>query len=132
MGDAEQFAQTAIRPHPRRLLFTSLLLLPVGSRTSVTAGTRRRACEYAAGALRGAVRGSPGSRTSLSMTGRYNKQARPQRAQGMQSMLSEADRHKAADILMTAEKERKQAVQLSKTWPDIQIEDSYAISTEVA
>jgi 2-oxo-hept-3-ene-1,7-dioate hydratase len=47
-------------------------------------------------------------------------------------MLSDADRKKAADILMAAEKERKQAVQLSKTWPDIAIEDSYAISTEVA
>ena len=46
-------------------------------------------------------------------------------------MLSDADRKKAADILMGAEKERKQAVQLSKTWPDITIEDSYAISTEV-
>jgi len=45
-------------------------------------------------------------------------------------MLSEADRKKAADILMAAQKERKQAVQLSKTWPDITIEDSYAISTE--
>src|ERR671925_1836722 len=48
------------------------------------------------------------------------------------SMLSDADRKKAADILMSAEKERKQAVQLSTTWPDIAIEDSYAISTEVA
>src|SRR5437763_7498093 len=47
-------------------------------------------------------------------------------------MLSDSDRKKAADILMTAEKERKQAVQLSKTWPDIAIEDAYAISTEVA
>src|SRR5262245_45363437 len=47
-------------------------------------------------------------------------------------MLSDADRRKAADILMNAEKERKQAVQLSTTWPNIQIEDSYAISTEVA
>ena len=47
-------------------------------------------------------------------------------------MMSEADRNKAADILMTAEKERKQAVQLSKTWPDITMEDAYAISTEVA
>src|ERR1700736_3772681 len=47
-------------------------------------------------------------------------------------MLSEADRKKAADILMAAEKERKQAVQLSKTWPDITLDDSYAISTEVA
>jgi 2-oxo-hept-3-ene-1,7-dioate hydratase len=47
-------------------------------------------------------------------------------------MLSDAERNKAADILMTAERERKQAVQLSKTWPDITIEDAYAISTEVA
>jgi 2-oxo-hept-3-ene-1,7-dioate hydratase len=47
-------------------------------------------------------------------------------------MLSEADRNKAADILMTATQERKQAVQLSKTFPDIALEDSYAISTEVA
>ena len=47
-------------------------------------------------------------------------------------MLSEAERNKAADILMKAEKERKQAVQLTKTFPDITIEDSYAISTVVA
>jgi 2-oxo-hept-3-ene-1,7-dioate hydratase len=47
-------------------------------------------------------------------------------------MLSDADRKKAADILMNAEKERKQAIQLTKTWPDITIEDSYAISSEVA
>src|SRR3984957_17136616 len=47
-------------------------------------------------------------------------------------MMSDADRSKAADILINAEKERKQAVQLSKTWPDIPIEDSYAISSEVA
>ena len=47
-------------------------------------------------------------------------------------MLSDSDRKKAADILMSAEKDRKQAVQLSKTWPDISIEDAYAISTEVA
>src|SRR3974390_2070155 len=47
-------------------------------------------------------------------------------------MLSDADRKKAADILMTAEKERKQAAQLSKTWPQITIGDSYAISREVA
>src|SRR5712691_2859436 len=46
-------------------------------------------------------------------------------------MLSDADRNKAADILMNAEKTRKQAVQLSTTWPDITIEDAYAISTEV-
>jgi 2-oxo-hept-3-ene-1,7-dioate hydratase len=47
-------------------------------------------------------------------------------------MMSQADRTKAADILMSAAKERKQAVQLSKTWPGITIEDAYAISTEVA
>ena len=47
-------------------------------------------------------------------------------------MMSDADRKKAADILIAAEHERKQAVQLSKTWPDIVIEDSYAISSEVA
>src|ERR1700731_2599400 len=33
---------------------------------------------------------------------------------------------------MAAEKTRKQAAQLSKTWPDITMEDAYAISTEVA
>src|SRR4030088_2903258 len=47
-------------------------------------------------------------------------------------MLSSADRSKAADILMNAQKERKQAVQLHVTFPGITIEDSYAISTEVA
>ena len=47
-------------------------------------------------------------------------------------MMSEADRNKAADILIAAEKERKQAVQLSKTWPGITMEDAYAISTAVA
>jgi len=47
-------------------------------------------------------------------------------------MLSNAIRQQAADILMTAARERKQAVQLSKTWPEITIEDAYAISTEVA
>ena len=47
-------------------------------------------------------------------------------------MLSETDRRKAADILMAAQKERKQATQLHITFPGITIEDSYAISTEVA
>jgi 2-oxo-hept-3-ene-1,7-dioate hydratase len=47
-------------------------------------------------------------------------------------MLSDAERKKAATILLTAEKERQQAVQLSTTWPHITIEDAYAISTEVA
>src|SRR5499427_11155000 len=47
-------------------------------------------------------------------------------------MMSDADRKKAADILVAAEKDRKQAVQLSKTWPGITMEDAYAISSEVA
>jgi 2-oxo-hept-3-ene-1,7-dioate hydratase len=47
-------------------------------------------------------------------------------------MMTDADRNKAADILMNAEKTRKQAVQLSKTWPDITLDDAYAISTVVA
>src|SRR6266849_3637905 len=51
---------------------------------------------------------------------------------GRTPMLSDADRNKAADILMNAEKERKQAVQLTKTFPSITIDDSYAISSIVA
>src|SRR6202047_5070442 len=47
-------------------------------------------------------------------------------------MLSDAIRRQAADILLAAARGRKQAGQLSKTWPDITIEDAYAISTEVA
>ena len=47
-------------------------------------------------------------------------------------MMSQAERRQAADILLAAEQERKQAVQLSKTWPAITMEDAYAISTEVA
>ena len=46
-------------------------------------------------------------------------------------MLSEADRRKAADILLEAEKVRKPALQLSKTFPDITIEDAYAIQSLV-
>ncbi len=46
-------------------------------------------------------------------------------------MLSDADRQKAADILMRAAKDRKQATQLSVTFPSITIEDSYAVSAEV-
>jgi hypothetical protein len=40
-------------------------------------------------------------------------------------------RSQEPDILLAAAKDRKQAVQLSKTWPGITIEDAYAISTEV-
>jgi 2-oxo-hept-3-ene-1,7-dioate hydratase len=46
--------------------------------------------------------------------------------------LSEADRKKAVETLLNAEKTRKQAVQLSTTYPNITIEDAYAISTAVA
>src|SRR5579883_936823 len=56
----------------------------------------------------------------------------PELLRGPDIMLSNAIRKQAADILMTAARERKQAVQLSKTWPEITLEDAYAISTEVA
>lgn len=46
-------------------------------------------------------------------------------------MLSDADRRKAAESLINAEKERKPVIQLSKTWPDINIEDAYAIQSLV-
>jgi 2-oxo-hept-3-ene-1,7-dioate hydratase len=46
-------------------------------------------------------------------------------------MLSDADRRKAADILLAAEECRTPALQLTKTFADIQIEDSYAISSLV-
>ena len=46
--------------------------------------------------------------------------------------LSEAERKKCVEILLNAEREKKQAVQLSVTYPHITIEDSYAISTAVA
>lgn len=42
-------------------------------------------------------------------------------------MLSAAERQKAAEILLDAEKVKKPALQLSKTFPNIEIEDSYAI-----
>jgi 2-oxo-hept-3-ene-1,7-dioate hydratase len=42
-------------------------------------------------------------------------------------MMTEADRKKAAQLLLTAERERKPVLQLSKTWPDITFEDAYAI-----
>src|SRR5258705_13184260 len=46
--------------------------------------------------------------------------------------LSEAERKKCVETLLNAEKEKKQAVQLSVTYPHITIEDAYAISTAVA
>jgi 2-oxo-hept-3-ene-1,7-dioate hydratase len=42
-------------------------------------------------------------------------------------MIADADRKKAADSLLLAEKERKPVVQISKTWPEVTIEDAYAI-----
>jgi 2-oxo-hept-3-ene-1,7-dioate hydratase len=44
-------------------------------------------------------------------------------------MLSTEERLKAVEILMNAERERKQATLLTDTFPNIEIEDSYAIST---
>jgi 2-keto-4-pentenoate hydratase len=46
-------------------------------------------------------------------------------------MLSDADRKKAAQLLLTAERDRKPMVQLSSTWPSITFEDAYAIQNEV-
>jgi 2-oxo-hept-3-ene-1,7-dioate hydratase len=46
-------------------------------------------------------------------------------------MLSDAERKQCADILMNAQKERKQATPFSQTHPNITIEDSYAISADV-
>lgn len=42
-------------------------------------------------------------------------------------MLSIDDRNIAARSLIAAERERKPIVQISKTWPDVTIEDAYAI-----
>ena len=46
-------------------------------------------------------------------------------------MLSAAIRKKAAKALIEADNTKTPMVQLSKTWPDITIEDSYAIQSEV-
>jgi 2-oxo-hept-3-ene-1,7-dioate hydratase len=46
-------------------------------------------------------------------------------------MLSESDRAKAVDLLLAAEAARAPAVQLSTTFPDITIDDSYAIQSAV-
>ena len=43
--------------------------------------------------------------------------------------LSESDIAKAAEALLQAEKDRKPMVQLSKTWPDITIDDAYAVQS---
>jgi 2-oxo-hept-3-ene-1,7-dioate hydratase len=46
-------------------------------------------------------------------------------------MLSVSERSAAAEVLRTAERDRKQATQLSTRWPRITFEDAYAISSEV-
>ncbi|MBH5386643.1 2-oxo-hept-4-ene-1,7-dioate hydratase [Bradyrhizobium diversitatis] len=46
-------------------------------------------------------------------------------------MLTDQERAVAADILLEAERSRTPAVQLSKTFPGIEVEDSYAIQSEV-
>src|SRR5690554_2349140 len=47
-------------------------------------------------------------------------------------MLGPDDIKAAVESLEIAERDRKQATQLSARWPDMTIEDSYAISTEWA
>src|SRR5262249_22109706 len=47
------------------------------------------------------------------------------------NMLTDADRKKAAQLLLTAERDRKPIVQFSSTWPSITFEDAYAIQNEV-
>ena len=46
-------------------------------------------------------------------------------------MLTDAERSKAAESLLEAERTRTPVVQLSKTYPNIAIEDSYAIQADV-
>jgi 2-oxo-hept-3-ene-1,7-dioate hydratase len=46
-------------------------------------------------------------------------------------MLSETDRNKAAELLITAESECQPVIQLSKTWPEITIDDAYAVQNLV-
>ncbi|MXY41840.1 MAG: 2-oxo-hepta-3-ene-1,7-dioic acid hydratase [Rhodospirillaceae bacterium] len=46
-------------------------------------------------------------------------------------MLSDADRNRAADLLMQAGETRTPVLQLSTTWPEITFEDAYAIQAEV-
>lgn len=46
-------------------------------------------------------------------------------------MMSEAERAEAANLLLIAEKERKPVLQLSTTWPQITIDDAYAIQGKV-
>src|SRR5947199_7214630 len=55
-----------------------------------------------------------------------------ERKAGNQYRMTDAERAKAADILTAAAKQRKQAVQLTQSWPNITLNDAYAISSEVA
>ena len=42
-------------------------------------------------------------------------------------MMTDNERRDAAHILLDAERDKKAAVQLSRTYPEIEIEDSYAV-----
>src|SRR3569833_1073535 len=46
-------------------------------------------------------------------------------------MISEADRAKASELLLQADRDRKQMQLLSAIWPDIGFEDAYAIQSLV-
>ena len=47
-------------------------------------------------------------------------------------MLSESERQRAVEILLEAQRSKKPCLQLTKTFPHIEIEDSYAISSAMA
>ena len=47
-------------------------------------------------------------------------------------MLSDADRRKAAELLLTADKEHKPIELPSRLWPEITIDDAYAIQSQMA
>jgi 2-oxo-hept-3-ene-1,7-dioate hydratase len=49
----------------------------------------------------------------------------PVRGEG--KMLTEAERHRAAEEMLRAERERKAVPQLSKTFPNMEIEDAYRV-----
>jgi hypothetical protein len=42
-------------------------------------------------------------------------------------MLTEADRHRAAEEILRAERERRAIPQLSETFPKMEIEDAYRV-----
>jgi 2-oxo-hept-3-ene-1,7-dioate hydratase len=46
-------------------------------------------------------------------------------------MMTDVERRRAADILLMAARERKQAGQLSGLWPNMDFDDAYAIQSEV-